>query len=549
MKKYAIIMSVIAIVAAGLQTSCNKDNESSLVNIRATTEVYAPQDSKTYLDGTSIKWQDYDRIRTFHGDVDDDSYAEYQIVSGVGTTEGVFGLTMSARGWVENGPIHAIYPADLGFGGIRCLDGGGNILPVGTGSDRQIFVPQVGLPNYYYSDEGGLTRFPMYAYSQDGNLAFKNLCGVLRLHLTKSGKSIKRIMITTDSYVSGRFEISVDNGIPVLGNEVSGGGGESSISRSTSLCCNTACDISAGHDFYIALPPATYTGFQIKIIADDGSYCIKTANTDIIVERSKITNITLNAGSLNFVPAAPAEGALGGLFTINNQGVQVRFAKGNLQCIGGIYRLADHQYDCSENMTDDHFFWSAPNINFGAPASLGGNDDYGIYVDWGTVINTEQFFTPWRVLTQNEWDYIARWRPNASDKWGIARITDMTFPGTNTTMWGVVLLPDNWICPSGLTFSPSSLSQDPYGFNTTTITDYTTDEWHRMETAGAVFLPAAGGYYDSIGVKGWYWASSCPVFYGADFQCFTQTSLGYGNIAGRSGSGCYMSVRLVQDYM
>lgn len=50
----------------------------------------------------------------------------------------------------------------------------------------------VKLPAVQTTPDGSLTQFPMYAQSNDNNLAFRNLCGVLKLHLTKAGVSVHR---------------------------------------------------------------------------------------------------------------------------------------------------------------------------------------------------------------------------------------------------------------------------------------------------------------------------------------------------------------------
>jgi hypothetical protein len=65
---------------------------------------------------------------------------------------------------------------------------------------------------------------------------------------------------------------------------------------------------------------------------------------------------------------------------------------------------------------------------------------------------------------------------------------------------GVILLPDNWSTPVGLSFTASTTRglewNGTYYFNEQadnyTHNAYTEAEWSRMESAGAVFLPAAG---------------------------------------------------------
>ena len=74
---------------------------------------------------------------------------------------------------------------------------------------------------------------------------------------------------------------------------------------------------------------------------------------------------------------------------------------------------------------------------------------------------------------------------------------------------GVILLPDNWRTPVGLSFTASTTRglewNGTYYFwasRQTGLTHnaYTEAEWARMETAGAVFLPAAG-YREGLAVS------------------------------------------------
>ena len=82
----------------------------------------------------------------------------------------------------------------------------------------------------------------------------------------------------------------------------------------------------------------------------------------------------------------------------------------------------------------------------------------------------------WRTWSKDEWDYVFEGRADASSKWGRGNVD-----GVN----GVVLLPDIWAMPMGLTFIAGTGSI----FETNT---YTEQQWTAMQTAGAVFLPAAG---------------------------------------------------------
>ena len=118
--------------------------------------------------------------------------------------------------------------------------------------------------------------------------------------------------------------------------------------------------------------------------------------------------------------------------------------------------------------------------------------------------------------------------------------------GTIAGIGGVILLPDNWedVKPSSVSFQSYSEvnSKDHFSDNT-----YSASQWQKMEDAGAVFLPAAGGRDDTsvrlAGEYGLYWSSTQLGSYSAYLLDFSTAYLSPQGI-----NGCYRgrSVRLVQ---
>ena len=129
------------------------------------------------------------------------------------------------------------------------------------------------------------------------------------------------------------------------------------------------------------------------------------------------------------------------------------------------------------------------------------NYDWGIY---NAIENGGSQDSLWRTLSQDEWLYLIYQRKNAEKLYGIASIN-----GTN----GIVLLPDNWVSPSEITFQ--SGVGDAFGIDYFKIKNYfNSSKWHKMQLAGAVFLPACGFRkgveFNNLNITGAYWTSSCP---------------------------------------
>ena len=178
---------------------------------------------------------------------------------------------------------------------------------------------------------------------------------------------------------------------------------------------------------------------------------------------------------------------------------QVYFSSGNLQ-----YHPANNEWRFAENQTDyigdansnisssyngwlDLFGWSTSTRNFGVSTSKDYNDYSGPFVDWGTNKIGSDAPNTWRTLTYDEWNYLLKNRNNASSLCGVASVN-----GVN----GLILLPDNWTCPVGITFKSGIHSR--YGVDYyAAYQTFTADQWSKLEKSGAVFLPAAGYRYGS----------------------------------------------------
>ncbi len=260
------------------------------------------------------------------------------------------------------------------------------------------------------------------------------------------------------------------------------------------------------------------------------------------------------------------------LFTVR-EGKQVYFSQGNLQCTltatDTTWSFAENQYDMlgiknvsggTEDYDDakgyakvgtaladkiDLFGWSGDNetAKWGISTSTEASDYSGDFVDWGS--NTIGIYAPntFRTLTYDEWEYLLNTRTNASEKKGIARIK------LNDTEYvnGLILLPDSWTCPTGVTFKSGYATYGGVGAYATYQT-FTLAQWQQLEKAGAVFLPASGerGEFRMYDVQGYGRYRSATMFDSPHAYILYFYSLTAKIIS--SQSYIAQAVRLVQDY-
>ena len=257
-------------------------------------------------------------------------------------------------------------------------------------------------------------------------------------------------------------------------------------------------------------------------------------------------------------------GAINGKFTVNDNGDQVYFSQGNLQYQASTdtWKFAENQYDYvgsdNSNISSsysgwiDLFGWGTSgwdsgntyyhpwDYNYSSGSSYGPIGDHNLTgdyanADWGVynpISNGGNTANQWRTLTQPEWDYVFNTRTTTSGiRYAKANVNNVN---------GVILLPDDW---STNTYSLSNTNSSGASFSSNTIT---ASQWTTLESAGAVFLPAAGYRYgtsvDYVGSYGSYWSASFNTRDGAYDVNFSDLGLVAGTYDNRYGG---QSVRLV----
>ncbi len=228
-------------------------------------------------------------------------------------------------------------------------------------------------------------------------------------------------------------------------------------------------------------------------------------------------------------PYAPSA-SMGGLFTVDDKGTQVRFGCGNFFTVRLCYMWnfftqsyatmlsanATVKTNCGNLTNISLMGWGTTMYNDGATiykpyitstddlsynpyGSLSTNlyDNNG-HADWGYVPGqgSDCGIKQWRTLKAEEWEYLFCYRDDAENKYSY---------GTVMNMPGLLLLPDDWTTPEGVDFTPGITSN-----YTTNV--YDDSNWNKMITNGVVFLPCEGVRVgrDVTGVKeeAYYWSSS-----------------------------------------
>ena len=537
MKKVTLLIALAALV---LFAGCKKENDTKGVTLKASIEQNKGND-RTSLNPANgaINWTAGDKILVNNGS----SNATFTLTGGAGTTEGTF----TYNGEYEFGANNvAVYPQTATISGNTV----NFTLP-----EEQAFTA---------AGTFGNGANPMLSiFTDPDNLTFTSLCGGLGISLTGDNVDITGIEIVSaneNDKLNGTFECTVDE--PTLVAALDNAG----TNRIMLNCATTLTDDS--QEFYIVLPVGVLAeGFTLNVYngGEEPIFTKSTESTELVVALNTVK--TMNTVEVTAVP----EGAINGLFTINANGDQVYFSKGNLQYIGSAsipyWKFADNQWDyfgkttvqnsTYQNVDRDLFGWGTSGYNHGAvlyqPWSTSQNDSqyyaYGSYTynlydqtgqaDWGynAILNGgNQENIGWRTLTKDEWDYLLFTRTGAVLKKGLGNINGV---------YGMILLPDSWTLPEGLSFISGSSSW--------TTNTYTIDQWVMMENNGAVFLPAAGdrhgvGVYNlgnpnDGGNAGLYWSASYRNSNYVYYVSFLRLSIRTGYYNRYVG----LSVRLVRN--
>ncbi len=300
-------------------------------------------------------------------------------------------------------------------------------------------------------------------------------------------------------------------------NKLAAGAHDVSVSNGTSTISGSVTAVAAAATtFAVAFPAnATPTDYTLGV-----TWYGKMVKENKTLAAGHVVNISVSA----LTPY---------VFSVSST-LTVKFSPGNLQAVFAsagtscTWKFADHQWDfiggrtageyqpetgnnfingngsVSAAGTVDYFGWSTSATVLGINNSENKNDYVGVggFVDWGSNASVQAGIgTGWRTLTGGddggEWKYLLETRSGT-----------LYCKATVNSIVGLVIFPDSYSHPAGVTAVASANTAEA-AFNTNS---WSGTAWTLMETAGAVFLPAAGRRLGTsvyaVGERCSYWSST-----------------------------------------
>ena len=491
-----------------LLASCEKEADDQAKGyFKLTTEKHQSP-NKTSVESTTVEWVESDTVRLYVGESHENNYEVYTV------DDEAFVYLEEGN---ENDPVRAYYPKTI-------IASGGN-----TNSPTVVF------PNSYNSRYSGgrqVLALPMVAKGvvRDKKIVFKHLSAAINVVVNNGTDLVltfDSVVVSSKNYLlSGTMNLYLgedDYGITAI---------TPSDSNAVTVHLTDAPTIAPDGTLTVQVPirPIGEAVLRIEVFA----HCLANKNNisgtprvymttryhysnaqpvsglgrnKMMTARIKITN----AGSTSKDTIDNHS-----LFTIDAQGHQVRFSKGNLKQNGSSWSFHENQYDCSATQDDterDLFQWSVAG-------------------DWNSAGTSVADTTGWRVLTAAEWEYIVNIR--LGNRFAKARVA-----GVN----GLILFPDNYVQPSEIRLNYVNVVSSDLASIYSDFNDLDATDWGKMEAAGAIFLPAV----HSGGGEGHYWSTStAPAGESKALSlCFSVSTLSPANPDDKTNTPC--SIRLVME--
>ncbi|MBR5630509.1 MAG: hypothetical protein IKW82_02580 [Bacteroidales bacterium] len=264
-RKQTLRLVGVCLVAIGFLSSCGKDNgTTSNRGFHAIAEQGTGDGSRTYLDGSAVKWDENDQIvvRNAKGQT-----LGFGLDEGANTSYGTFRSSEVSAGFFSPN-YTAIYPATSTAGTANTI----------TSATTATFdLPAV---QTYRANSFGTKAMPMMACSTDEDIEFKNVLGGVVFPLTCSQYDdrhiykVKSVVITSNNpndvlWGSCTTTVSGLDGEATLSSTVANNAASKHII--TLDCGPDGVELTRGTpiDFIIMVPAGTLeSGFTVKVVGD-----------------------------------------------------------------------------------------------------------------------------------------------------------------------------------------------------------------------------------------------------------------------------------------
>lgn len=269
---------VLPLLMACAIVACQEAEIEEPRYITAATEGF--DQTRTSLgEDNRVLWSAEDLIAVF---ADRDTPDRYQVASAsVGKPSADFYLMEESRSRVRIGANLAVYPYTTS---LTCT----------SESAGQYILEGISVPSVQQYAENSFANkaFPMTAVSGTGNtsLAFKNVCGVLKLNL-KGTSVIKSVSVkgNGEELLAGSAKVTVglNNTIPSVEMDVEAG-------KEITLDCGDGVQLSEDHAtaFLLSLPPTEFSrGFTVKVTSADGGEMTLRTDKPNPIRRSAILSM------------------------------------------------------------------------------------------------------------------------------------------------------------------------------------------------------------------------------------------------------------------
>ncbi len=263
--------------------SCQKNQPSEPYQKSVNDIIYASVEddcsSRTSIaDGNNIVWSEGDCVISFMKKTLGCKYRVTTESAGSKSAE----FTRVGLDYGESTPLNhnvSYYPYDAAVVCAASAEGSSYTLSV-TFPETQQYV------------SGGFAgnSFPMTAVSDDNNLTFKNVCGLLKLQL-KGVQKVASIKVqgNTTEKLSGAAVVTAyaDGSVPSI--EMS-----SSAMNSAVLNCSPSVQLSESQatDFYVILPPVEFSeGFSVTVVDSESNESVFKSAKQSKIARSVVLNM------------------------------------------------------------------------------------------------------------------------------------------------------------------------------------------------------------------------------------------------------------------